>query len=102
MKKILLIAGLDPSGNAGLLRDLDIVSRFPLKPLAAVTALTSQNRHSFFSANVVSPSAFRRQLESVGRADAVKIGMLGDKKIVAILVSFLEKIKNKKVVLDPV
>ncbi|MDO8519417.1 MAG: hydroxymethylpyrimidine/phosphomethylpyrimidine kinase [Deltaproteobacteria bacterium] len=105
-RKILVIAGLDPSGNAGLLRDLQVMSRFPLTPYAVVTALTAQTRRRFFKANVVSPSVFSGQLKAVspiGQFSAVKIGMLGNEKMVQTLIRFLKSRKNRPpIVLDPV
>lgn len=103
MKKILVIAGLDPSGNAGLLRDLQMIARFPLQPQTVVTALTAQNRGHFFSANVVSAPVFKRELDSVGPFQAVKIGMLGNELLVQKVVSFLKQVKKRPLlVLDPV
>lgn len=104
--KILFIAGLDPSGNAGLLRDLEIAGRFPLRLSAIATALTSQNCDSFFSANVVMRSVLKAQWRSVAPLEplrAVKIGMLGDETVVETLANLFGRMKKKpKIVLDPV
>lgn len=106
MKKILIISGLDPSGNAGLLRDLEVVSLFPLKPSAIVTALTAQNEKKFLKPQVVSPRVFKNQigcLSPLSRYQAVKIGMLGNALLVGELIHFLEREKKRPpVVLDPV
>lgn len=104
--KILIIAGLDPSGNAGIIRDLEIVSGFNLKPSCVITALTAQNKKKFFSAQVVSKTHFKKQLKSVSplsQYKAIKIGMLGNEEIVQSLVSFLKKERKvPPIVLDPV
>ena len=65
MKKILIIAGLDPSGNAGLLRDLEMAHSFPLKAEGVATALTAQNKKQFFSLQSVFPRHFENQLRSI-------------------------------------
>lgn len=104
--KILIIAGLDPSGNAGVLRDLEIVHSFGLKPSCVITALTAQNKKKFISAQVVSKTHFQEQLKAVSplsQYKAIKIGMLGNEGIVQSLVSFLENEKKiPPLILDPV
>lgn len=106
VSKILIIAGFDPSGNAGLLRDLEIVHSFNLKASSAVTALTAQNQKKFLHPQVVEPSVFKNQLLSVAPLSqyrAIKIGMLGNEKIVRVLVHFLKQQKKiPPIVLDPV
>lgn len=106
MKKILLIAGFDPSGNAGLIRDLEMAHSFSLKVAAVATALTAQNKKNFFSLQLVSPRHFENQLHSIAplsQYKAVKIGMLGNEQLVQILVRFLKKEKKlPPIVLDPV
>lgn len=105
-KKILIIAGLDPSGNAGLLRDLEIAASFNIKSSCVVTALTAQNKNKFIKTQVVSPSVFANQMRAIlplSQYDAIKIGMLGDEKIVKNLITFLKKEKRlPPIVLDPV
>ncbi|MBI4411760.1 MAG: hydroxymethylpyrimidine/phosphomethylpyrimidine kinase [Deltaproteobacteria bacterium] len=106
MKKILLIAGLDPSGNAGLLRDLEMVHTFSLQVASVVTALTAQNARKFLALQPVSPRAFELQLRSIAplsQYNAVKIGMLGNERLVQILIRFLKREKKRPpIVLDPV
>ncbi|OGQ08759.1 MAG: hypothetical protein A3G32_06250 [Deltaproteobacteria bacterium RIFCSPLOWO2_12_FULL_40_28] len=106
IQKVLIIAGLDPSGNAGLLRDLRIVQSQKLAASAIVTALTSQNKTRFFSTNVVSENIFKTQLKAIcplSQFGSIKIGMLGNEKIVTHLVSFFKKNKNHPpLILDPV
>lgn len=106
MKKILIISGLDPSGNAGLIRDLEIVSSFDLKPACVVTALTAQNEKSFINAQIVSEKIFKNQILSVlplSQFKAIKIGMLGNEQIIKILSACLKQEKKRPpLVLDSV
>ena len=112
-KKLLIISGLDPSGGAGLLCDLEIAHTFPIKTSAVVTALTSQNKNKFFKTQVVSGLVFQNQLraiEPLSQYQAIKIGMLGDEKIVKTLVSSLREARRAtkqsrnfpKIILDPI
>ncbi len=105
-KKILIIAGLDPSGNAGLLRDLEIAASFNIKSACVVTALTAQNKNKFIKTQVVSPSVFTNQVKAIlplSQYDAIKIGMLGDEKIIKSLLTFLKKEKRRPpIILDPI
>ncbi len=107
MKKILIISGLDPSGNAGLVRDLEMVSSFKnIKPSSVVTALTAQNEEIFLNSQTVSQKVFGNQLLSVlpfSQYQAIKIGMLGSRPIVRTLSNYLKGEKRKlPIVLDPV
>ncbi len=104
-KKVLIISGLDPSGNAGLLRDLEIAHTFPLETSASVTALTSQNLKNFLKTQTVTPAIFKSQLQSLvplSQYHAIKIGMLGNEKLIEIFLSFLKRQKNPPIILDPV
>lgn len=106
MKKILIISGLDPSGNAGLIRDLEVISSFDLKPACIVTALTAQNGKFFLDSQIVSQKVFTNQLLSVlpfSQYQAIKIGMLGNGQIVKTISACLKKEKKRpRIVLDPV
>lgn len=106
MKKVLIIAGVDPSGNAGLLRDVETVKAFNLHASAVVTALTAQNNKSFISAGVVDPLAFNNQLKSVlplSQYNAIKLGMMGNEKLLSNFCKVYSAQKRKPfLVVDPV
>jgi hydroxymethylpyrimidine/phosphomethylpyrimidine kinase len=81
---VLLCAGLDPSGGAGLLADVRVVTALGGRPVGVVTALTVQNTTATVSAEPVSADLVREQLEfllSDVEVRAVKIGMLGSTAI---------------------
>ncbi len=101
------IAGFDPSGGAGVLRDLEEL-RGP-KPnssaFAAVTALTVQDGVRYRGHEAVDPGLLARQLELLAeRFDIgfVKIGMLATADIVHVVARFLGTLDTPTVVLDPV
>jgi len=103
-KKILLISGIDPSGEAGLLADLEIIFSLNLAAATCVTALTSQNKNQFYKSHCVSPKIFKSNLQALkplSQFAAIKIGMLGNEKIITILAKELKEFKGP-IILDPV
>jgi hydroxymethylpyrimidine/phosphomethylpyrimidine kinase len=77
---LLICAGLDPSGGAGLIADVRVVSELGCRPVGVVTALTVQNTHVVVSSEPVSDEVVCEQLElllSDVEVRAVKIGMIG-------------------------
>ena len=102
-KSILFISGLDPSGNAGLLADVQIAQRLGFKAAACVTALTAQNNQNFFKTQIVALENFKnilRSLQPLQQFSAIKIGMLGNAAIVNALVKALNNYRGT-IVLDP-
>ncbi len=79
--RVLIIAGSDPSGGAGLQADIKTVTALGGYAAAVVTALTVQNTQGVRAVHPVAPSIIRDQifavLDDVG-ADAIKIGMIGE------------------------
>jgi hydroxymethylpyrimidine/phosphomethylpyrimidine kinase len=77
---VLIIAGLDPSGGAGLIADVRVCELHGCRPIAVVTALTEQTTAGLRAVNPVDPAVVGEQLRAI-LADievaAVKIGMLG-------------------------
>ena len=106
-RQAITIAGFDPSGGAGVLRDLEELRALSqdAAPLAAITALTVQDGVSYLGHETVNPGLLRRQLETLRqRFDIgfVKIGMLSTRAIVEVVSAFLEALDQPLVVLDPV
>jgi len=76
----LSIAGIDPSGGAGLLADLKAFSALGAYGCGVVAALTAQNTRAVTAIHGVPPAFVRQQLDTLFadvRIDAAKIGMLG-------------------------
>ena len=101
---VMSIAGVDPSGGAGVFADLKTFQAIGVYGTGIVTALTSQNPYKFFSTQPVSPDDIEEQIDSVMDAyevEFIKTGMLYSPEIIK-LVS--EKIKeyDLKAVVDPV
>ena len=103
--RVLSIAGSDPSGGAGIQADLKSIAAHGGYGMAAITALTVQNTRGVRAVHVPPAGFLAQQLEAVTddiTIDAVKIGMLGDADVVAVVRSWLEKVRPGVVVLDPV
>ena len=76
----LTIAGVDPSGGAGVLADLKAFSALGAYGCGVICALTAQNTRAVTGIESVSPAFIRLQLDTLFadvRIDAAKIGMLG-------------------------
>ncbi|MBE9528420.1 MAG: bifunctional hydroxymethylpyrimidine kinase/phosphomethylpyrimidine kinase [Proteobacteria bacterium] len=105
MKNVLTIAGFDPSGWAGVSADLKTFADLGVDGAGAVTALTAQNKSRVTGVEPVSPKFIRKEITTLletTRFDAVKIGMLGDSAVAAMLRRLFKKVGFENVVLDPV
>ena len=103
--KILIIAGSDSSGGAGIQADIKTVTSLGSYAMSAVTAVTSQNTTGVLSIHLIPPSEISRQIEFTTKdikPDAIKIGMLGNVKAINAVIKSISKINVKKIILDPV
>ena len=102
---VLTIAGLDPSGGAGILADVKAMSACGTYGMAVVAALTAQNTRGVSGWQPVAPDFVRAQIDAIFediRVDAVKIGMLGTPEVIDAVAEALERHRPPFVVLDPV
>lgn len=104
--RILIIAGSDPSGGAGLQADIKTVTALGAYAAAAVTAITVQNTRGVSAVHAVPPEIIRDQivavLDDIG-ADVIKIGMIGEEAAARALADLLRaRAGGIPVVLDPV
>ena len=103
--KVLIIAGSDSSGGAGIQADIKTVTSLGSYAMTAITAITSQNTTGVNSIVSIKPREIFDQIVFTCkdiRPDAIKIGMLHSSKIIKSVISGLNKIKISKIVLDPV
>jgi hydroxymethylpyrimidine/phosphomethylpyrimidine kinase len=105
MRRVLSIAGFDPSGGAGAQADLRTFAEFDVEGCAVLTALTAQN-DSDVSGVLPVPSGFvALQLASIfdgSRVDAVKVGMLANAANAHVVADTLRAAQLQSVVVDPV
>ena len=103
--KVLIIAGSDSSGGAGIQADIKTVTSLGSYAMTAITAVTTQNTTGVKSIVSIKPKEISSQINFTAkdiRPNAVKIGMLHSKQVIQAVIKSLNKIKIKKVVLDPV
>lgn len=103
--KILIIAGSDSSGGAGIQADIKTVTALGSYAMTAITAVTSQNTTGLKSIESISPIEISKQIEFTSKdikPDAIKIGMLHSTKVINAVLKSLNKINVKKIILDPV
>jgi hydroxymethylpyrimidine/phosphomethylpyrimidine kinase len=102
---LLSIAGSDPSGGAGIQADLKTFAALGCYGMAAVTALTAQNTRGVTAVHVPPPAFAAAEIDAIFsdiRVDAVKLGMLADAEVVAIVADRLRAHGARHIVLDPV
>lgn len=102
---VLTIAGLDPSGGAGIVADIKTISALGCFPAAALTSITYQNTTGVFGAEHQTAQTLRAQVEPVIRdldVVAAKTGMLPTAEIVAEVARLFGEEKLPAPVVDPV
>ena len=103
--KILIIAGSDSSGGAGIQADIKTVTALGSYAMTAITAVTIQNTTGVESIIPIEPKKISEQIEFTSKdikPDAVKIGMLHSANVIKSVIYSLDLIKVKKIILDPV
>ena len=96
--KILIIAGSDSSGGAGIQADIKTVTSLGSYAMTAVTTRVK-------SVVSINPTQISNQIEFTAKdikPDAIKIGMLHSASVINAVIKSLNKIKTKKIILDPV
>jgi len=104
MASVLCIAGLDPSGHAGLSADIRALEFLGVRSLPVACVLTVQNSASFIEFQPVSPDIIKKQIAAVledEKPGAAKLGMLGSAELVHCIVDALSKAEIP-IIVDPV
>ena len=103
--KILIIAGSDSSGGAGIQADIKTVTALGGYAMTAVTAVTAQNTQGVSAVIPIKPKEIGKQILFTCKdikPNAIKIGMLHSSQVIMSVVNALKKVKTSKIVLDPV
>ncbi|CAA7625690.1 bifunctional hydroxymethylpyrimidine kinase/phosphomethylpyrimidine kinase [Magnetospirillum sp. UT-4] len=104
--RVLIVAGSDSGGGAGIQADIKTVSALGAYGSTAITALTAQNTRGVFGVHEVPPAFVAQQmklvLEDIG-ADCIKTGMLAGVPIIEAVAGALQAhAPGIKLVVDPV
>ncbi|MEQ9246937.1 MAG: hydroxymethylpyrimidine/phosphomethylpyrimidine kinase [Nitratireductor sp.] len=105
MAHVLVIAGSDSSGGAGIARDVETLAAFGVKTCLALTAVTVQTHTAVERVQLCDPDLVEAQMRAALSANAVaaiKIGMLGSRDTVGRVAAVLREHAAIPVVLDPV
>ncbi|WAM34053.1 bifunctional hydroxymethylpyrimidine kinase/phosphomethylpyrimidine kinase [Caldicellulosiruptor morganii] len=105
MKKVLIIAGFDPSGGAGIVLDTKVVRSLGEYAASLITCLTVQTTERVYGALPIDPDFFEYQfgklVEDI-KPDSVKIGLLGSEDIARAVLKNIKRYNLKNIVCDPV
>ena len=102
---VLSIAGIDPSGGAGVLADIKTFSALDAYGCGVITALTAQNTQAVTAVHQPPAPFLKQQIDTLFadvRIDALKLGMLGDEANVRTVADALAAHHPQQVVCDPV
>lgn len=98
IKNTLTIAGVDPSGGAGVLADVKVMSALGTYACAVIAALTAQNTQSVTGVKPIDRDFINLQIDTLFkdvRIDSVKIGMLGIQTLLELLPMGLKNITHR-------
>ncbi len=103
--KILIIAGSDSSGGAGIQADIKTITALGSYAMTAITAVTSQNTNGVKSITPINSKEILNQIIYTSndiKPNAIKIGTLHSSRVIKSVLRGLNTVKTKKIVLDPV
>jgi hydroxymethylpyrimidine/phosphomethylpyrimidine kinase len=107
--RVLIIAGSDSGGGAGIQADIKTVAMLGGHPMTAITAVTAQNTTGVRAIHPVPAEVVLAQIDAVIEdigVDAVKIGMIGSAFTASQVAERLERLKEQRpdlpIVFDPV
>ena len=103
--RILVIAGSDSGGGAGIQADIKTIAMLGGHPMTAITAITAQNTVAVKAVHPVPVEMVLAQMDAaiddIG-VDAIKIGMIGSARNMDAIAERLEGLRRVPVVFDPV
>ncbi len=103
--RVLVVAGSDLGGGAGIQADIKTLSALGAYAMTAITAVTVQNTLGVSDVHGIPPAVVAAQmrvcLDDIG-ADAIKLGMLHSPDLIAALAEVLREYPTIPVIADPV
>ncbi|MBO9712398.1 bifunctional hydroxymethylpyrimidine kinase/phosphomethylpyrimidine kinase [Sphingomonas sp.] len=103
--RVLIVAGSDSGGGAGIQADIKTVSMLGGHAMTAITAVTAQNTQGVDAVHPIPTDVVAAQIDAVVRdlgVDAIKVGMIGSARTALMLAEKLEELPGVPVVFDPV
>ncbi|HEX2623635.1 MAG TPA: bifunctional hydroxymethylpyrimidine kinase/phosphomethylpyrimidine kinase [Sphingomicrobium sp.] len=103
--RILIIAGSDSGGGAGIQADIKTVTMLGGHAMTAITAITAQNTQGVTGVHPVPTEMVLAQIDAVADdigIDAIKIGMIGSAFAANLIADRLSQFENIPIVFDPV
>ncbi|MCE7998742.1 MAG: bifunctional hydroxymethylpyrimidine kinase/phosphomethylpyrimidine kinase [Rhodobiaceae bacterium] len=105
MGRVLIVAGSDSGGGAGIQADIKTVTMFGAYAATAVSAITVQNTLGVSDVLPLDPDIIVRQMQAVLDdigADVVKTGMLHSTEVIEAVAQEFDTRSDLKLVVDPV
>jgi hydroxymethylpyrimidine/phosphomethylpyrimidine kinase len=103
--RVLIVAGSDSGGGAGIQADIKTVTALGGYAMTAITALTAQTTEGVYGVQGVDPEFIQQQmrvtLDDLG-ADCIKTGMLHNAEVIEAVAEVLAEVPDVPVVVDPV
>lgn len=102
--RVLVVGGLDPTGRAGIARDLAVLESERADAAVVPTCLTVQDKDGVRRVDPVNPRFFAESLKAATtdrQVDAVKIGLIAESQVANALERFVSHLELP-VVFDPV
>ena len=103
--RILVIAGSDSGGGAGIQADIKTITMLGGHAMTAVTAITAQNSQTVTAVHPVPTETVLAQIDAViddFGVDAVKLGMIGSPFTALHIAARLERLDGVPIIFDPV
>lgn len=104
VNQILVLAGLDPQGSAGISADILAINNAGSFALPIITNLTAQNTNQVFAINPIASDIIIKQFDAINHdseINCIKIGLITQGNLRAIEYIF-NHTKNIKIILDPI
>ncbi|ATO57690.1 hydroxymethylpyrimidine/phosphomethylpyrimidine kinase [Bartonella sp. 1-1C] len=105
MPSILIVAGTDPTGGAGIARDIETATHFQTKASLAITAVNVQDNNHVAEIVPMSKETMSAQMRIALKNNsihAIKIGMTGTQAIIEGICDILKDYHHIPTILDPV
>ena len=102
---VLLFSGLDPSGAAGIVADIETINQFGLTSLPIITTLSVQNSQEVKLVEATSQTLIEAQFQALIEDitfQTVKIGLLGSLGQIKTIIKLLHTRPELSIILDPV